>query len=499
MKKAVIIVLLSLTFPLLFSSALVDNLRFSAPTSSNNVIVRGELDIFYDLSFYTLGATGPDYHNFELIEASDNSYEALLPAPTDNDIQIGIRAYNDVVSETYAGVAVQPIPWNSEEEPLLADLNWLCNDGTGDSAVAETFLDITASYFTYNDEKLYFSMQNSGGGYPIRDAIWGPFYSYIAVIAPADIDVDPDNIDFTAFGLLYTVNQAGIIQPGLYKISGMSMDDIVLIGTIETTINEANNQLTLSCNWSDLYAQADFMDWYNPDEPEFNSAFMTGMITLAGGMQEADYNYPTAIYLDPLTLTPEANTLPEIVNINSYEVDGYLYFTYFDEDGNFPLTVQALIDEEFTLDFQPQSLDFSNEVIFVSNEPFNDIISEGGTITITISDNNIDFVEETITMVSNYDTEFIVNTSSLANYPNPFNPETTLAFELKNPTAVKLDIYNLKGQKVVSLLNDFYLRGRHEVVWNGKDHNNKSVASGIYYLQMQAGNEKTNHKMILMK
>jgi hypothetical protein len=88
MKNTVIIVLLLITFPLLFSSALIDDLRFSAPTSSNGVIVRGELGLFYDISFYTFADDGQDYHNFDLIEGSNNSYEGWLPAPINEDIKI---------------------------------------------------------------------------------------------------------------------------------------------------------------------------------------------------------------------------------------------------------------------------------------------------------------------------------------------------------------------------------------------------------------------------
>ncbi|MFA7057509.1 MAG: T9SS type A sorting domain-containing protein, partial [Candidatus Cloacimonadales bacterium] len=87
----------------------------------------------------------------------------------------------------------------------------------------------------------------------------------------------------------------------------------------------------------------------------------------------------------------------------------------------------------------------------------------------------------------------------LQNYPNPFNPETTIAFNVPNSGLVKLEVYNLKGQKVKTLINDNLISGKHSVVWNGRDNNNKHVASGVYFYRLKSdGNSQTN-KMILMK
>jgi subtilisin family serine protease len=93
----------------------------------------------------------------------------------------------------------------------------------------------------------------------------------------------------------------------------------------------------------------------------------------------------------------------------------------------------------------------------------------------------------------------VVNNSLLGNYPNPFNPETTISFTLKNPGHVTLDIFNLKGQKVKTLINEYKASGRHDIVWNGTDQNNSNVASGIYFYKMRNGKYSSTKKMILMK
>lgn len=87
----------------------------------------------------------------------------------------------------------------------------------------------------------------------------------------------------------------------------------------------------------------------------------------------------------------------------------------------------------------------------------------------------------------------------MGNYPNPFNPETTISYNIQNAGLVSLDIYNIKGQKVKALVNDRQVAGRHNVVWNGKDDSNRNVASGVYFYKIRSGKFSSTKKMILMK
>lgn len=85
------------------------------------------------------------------------------------------------------------------------------------------------------------------------------------------------------------------------------------------------------------------------------------------------------------------------------------------------------------------------------------------------------------------------------NFPNPFNPTTTIRFNLSKAAPVDLTIYNLKGQVVKSLLSDNMKQGDHDVVWNGTDNNGKPVSSGVYFYKMTNGRYTQSRKMILMK
>ena len=93
----------------------------------------------------------------------------------------------------------------------------------------------------------------------------------------------------------------------------------------------------------------------------------------------------------------------------------------------------------------------------------------------------------------------IIDEINLSNYPNPFNPETKIVFNLPEECNVKLEIYNIKGQKVKTLLDCYMSPGRSEMIWNGKDGNGKLVSSGIYFYKLKAGDYREVKKMVLLK
>lgn len=89
--------------------------------------------------------------------------------------------------------------------------------------------------------------------------------------------------------------------------------------------------------------------------------------------------------------------------------------------------------------------------------------------------------------------------TEIDNYPNPFNPSTTLSFALEFGSDVKLDVYNITGQLVTTIIDRYLETGRHSVVWDGKDHSGKPVSSGIYFYRVQADDVTQTRKMILLK
>jgi hypothetical protein len=85
------------------------------------------------------------------------------------------------------------------------------------------------------------------------------------------------------------------------------------------------------------------------------------------------------------------------------------------------------------------------------------------------------------------------------NYPNPFNPSTTIDYELAEEGHVSIDIYNVRGQKVTTLVNCAKVSGSHRVIWNGTDKYGRSVSSGIYHYRLTTKDKSITKKMLLLK
>jgi len=101
---------------------------------------------------------------------------------------------------------------------------------------------------------------------------------------------------------------------------------------------------------------------------------------------------------------------------------------------------------------------------------------------------------------SNVDNTVVQYTFRMQNYPNPFNPETNIKYNLPSEGKVELSIYNIKGQKVKTLVDDTQVSGQHTVIWNGTNTKNKKVSSGVYFYKLEI--DKSKHlinKMLLLK
>ncbi len=85
------------------------------------------------------------------------------------------------------------------------------------------------------------------------------------------------------------------------------------------------------------------------------------------------------------------------------------------------------------------------------------------------------------------------------NYPNPFNPSTTIRFGISKTSFVSLKIFNALGQEVATLISEVKNAGQYQSVWNGKDRNGRSVSSGIYIYRLQADGFTQSKKMLYIR
>ncbi|NQT65737.1 MAG: T9SS type A sorting domain-containing protein, partial [FCB group bacterium] len=103
--------------------------------------------------------------------------------------------------------------------------------------------------------------------------------------------------------------------------------------------------------------------------------------------------------------------------------------------------------------------------------------------------------------ISSTSQEDVVNIDfKLSNYPNPFNPTTTISFSVTQTSSfVNLEIYNMKGQKIKELEIRNLKLGMNSVNWNGTDNNDQPVSSGIYFYKLVSGDQEQTKKMLLLK
>jgi hypothetical protein len=85
------------------------------------------------------------------------------------------------------------------------------------------------------------------------------------------------------------------------------------------------------------------------------------------------------------------------------------------------------------------------------------------------------------------------------NMPNPFNPNTVITFAVPRPSEVTIEVFNVLGQRVKTLANEFTQAGYKRVDWNGTDDNGNSVASGVYLYRMKSADFSETRKMLLLK
>jgi hypothetical protein len=97
------------------------------------------------------------------------------------------------------------------------------------------------------------------------------------------------------------------------------------------------------------------------------------------------------------------------------------------------------------------------------------------------------------------DDPLVSATKLIGNYPNPFNPETNISFSLAAGSRVKIEIFNIHGQKVQTLVNSEYPAGHHNVVWDGRDNKGQQVGSGVFFYQMKTEEYVEVKRMVLLK
>ncbi len=256
-----------------------------------------------------------------------------------------------------------------------------------------------------------------------------------------------------------------------------------------------------------LQAQEIFVDIENGD---FHLA--ANSMAIDAGFDTLDYYYPFDIE-NSVRVWDGDNDGNSIIDIGAYEygapqlgkITGYIResisgepvnyvllkandepgeFTFADSSGYFEIQLP-----EGTYDLYAERVFYDDNVIY----------------TVTVENEQTTEIEFDMTyndpLVGSDDNELNIQHSKLniSNYPNPFNPTTTISFNLPSDSDVSVEVYNVKGQKVKTLLSEKILQGQHNVVWNGLNQKNKPVSSGVYFYKVKAENQVSVNRMLLLK
>ncbi|MFC1888054.1 hypothetical protein ACFLYK_04525 [Candidatus Cloacimonadota bacterium] len=426
-----------------------DNSYLSSVTGYYD-IGNGEQEINLELT----GNTRFNYTYLGIIPASQEVLEGTIY------FEITDAAGNDMTSDPYPVSWVEGlIPWQLQFSHTY-DMNHLIGPATGAEFTGDTFYvcHYQDSYFTsYNSEGNFISDHFVSGIFDPRDLAWDGEYLYTGKASSEIWQIDPESFD-----LVQTI----ISQDGLYRAIAYDEDNDGFWGN--------NYEGDIVCSARD--------------------GSTIDIIEDPGPMHIYGLAYD---------------------NVTS----GGPYLWCFDQGDGFstPQNIRQLdiASEQFTgIEFDVSSRLGAGVAkgLFITDEYEEGVLTIGG-LYILGNGYYDDYMIFGLTLgeatVDSPEIEMPEFESILSNYPNPFNPSTTISFTLNTEITEELGlyIYNIKGQKVKDLSPSLFhaepveVRGerKYSIYWNGIDDNNQPVPSGIYFYKLSSGDYSQTQKMMLLK
>jgi len=369
----------------------------------------------------------------------------------------------------YPEYTVNPLFYPGQQQPDLSYYTGYGTDAIGDNLYTSApWLDIAAVKGSFSADRLYFAIVNSQGSFPVSSGL--TYYAYMPVL------VDPDSVpedNPIVFGLMFTVSVPGVINSGLYKITGSGFSGLTRIGDIETSVQDG--YLLLSCSMADLLADPDFSSWFDPSDPRVAAVVTTSRITLINGIQQADITLGLDLLLRPQAI-PLQNlaepTLSEAALLDNQQGLLIPQITYFDADHNFPHNASFSVDGGEEHPLSPVQLDldaFDLPVVF--SHPGVSEPESWNELRFRFSDGD-SFVYHTIVNSSAISDETQNPLPSVNLFPNPVR--NLLILKTSGISSARYAVYNLKGQKIAEISLD----GKNEIQLNLQ-----GFKPGVYFLK----------------
>jgi hypothetical protein len=469
-----------------------NDIRHSALLPGDSITIRVE------------NPAGTGIENF-LLYAGTGVEEAVMTHIADGPSTLTATVPGPVAVMRYYGFRLiqgdeldfMPVYLGEGADPLPEDLTRVAPDAAGDELFGYTNLDLVDCHVSFSDSRFYAALTNAGSGFPVIQGL--TFFGYLLGIANPAV-ADPD----TVFAIMHTFEQAGIISPGLYKITGTGLGNLTKIGEVTVQEFPASHQLLLSCELADLTADPYFQSWYDTSDPVLGVAAFTQRITLLGGAAEADRSPGGRCSLRSLPIEPEANQLPGLANL-AVEGEGaaaYAEIEYSDANGHCPVLAEILFDGESSFPMYPVSLDYGLPVVYRTETGIEPLANGTWSVAAArFSDNESDIVElETAVtgILEDFEPGAAAGLRSLCS-PNPFNATTFISFVLPEGCMTSIVIYDARGAVVRNLFEGDLQAGASTLIWDGTNDESSHVSTGVYFCRVDACDIVEVRKLLLIR
>ena len=344
--------------------------------------------------------------------------------------------------------------------------------------------------------------------------------------APGDFDNDGDyDLVFSSsgagldnlWGLMYNLGNREFSEPDWFECPSQALNaDFEKFECNDLDNNDYDDIIAFS--FADTYIYYFSEDGFTVDSLDYQ--------VTSSGMTSADFDndedYDIVITHWPI-MTQDNFKIYENLGNQDFTLHNYYRETLWSKPiscklNNDNLTDIVTVGDEIKKYFNEGNLQFSE--VYIQDYPdygeswvkssFSDFDGNGtqdvaiirygieeNNLTILYNDGDGNFGEEPVSADNH---QLPITNYQLRNYPNPFNPTTTISFSIPEESKVEFTVYNIKGQKVKVLTNNNYDKGSHSVSWDGVDESGKSVSSGVYFYNLKVnGKDKAVKKMLLLK
>jgi hypothetical protein len=394
--------------------------------------------------------------------------------------------YGDIdVNQTVAGEGAFALDIvNNAPDQHSASCQVTFKDSNEEEWVSNISITINAPSFKIGD----LSIDDSGGGN--NNGIFDPGET-------VDITIETMNTGHadapSSIGVLKSLTSGVTVNSGSYDFGTFTADDTadaIFSVSADESIPLATSAYLEYTVTSGAYSAIDTFEVIVGQTPEYSMSNQTVLVTNAifydSGGPDGDYSQAERL---TMTFKAEDGKSDIKVHFTSFKVaDGDELYIHDGAGTSSPqIPGSPFSGTSLPPDYFSTNSDYALTFFFKSNVQIND---DGWRAEISSQ------------IVSGTDRKYsdrITNFELHPNYPNPFNPTTTIKYDIPREARVLLKIYNIRGQEVRTLVDSKVSTGSHRVVWNGTNNHGEPVTSGIYIYKMKAGNYSTVKKMIFIK